>query len=79
VSDRPADRPVPRLAHASARKRADTSHGTDDGTSTERRTATEDEREYHINRIVSHLKTTISPEKAIQLRRLLGVDDTETE
>ena len=36
VSDRPADRPVPPLARASARKRAYTDHGTDDGTSTER-------------------------------------------
>ena len=37
VSDRPADRPVPPLARASARKRAYTDNGTNDGTSTERR------------------------------------------
>jgi len=33
MSDRPEVRPVPGLARASARKRADTSHGTNDGTS----------------------------------------------
>ena len=33
-----SDRPVPPLARASARKRAYTGNGTDDGTSTERRT-----------------------------------------
>jgi excisionase family DNA binding protein len=37
VSDRPADRPVPPLARASARKRVYTDKGTNDGTSTERR------------------------------------------
>jgi excisionase family DNA binding protein len=36
VSDRPADRPVPPLARASARKRAYTAGGTDKGTNTER-------------------------------------------
>jgi len=36
VSDRPVGRPVPPLARASARKRAYTDNGTDDGTSTER-------------------------------------------
>jgi len=36
VSDRPAGRPVPPLARASARKRAYTDGGTNDGTSTER-------------------------------------------
>jgi hypothetical protein len=46
VSHHPADRPVPSLARASARKRADTSHGTNDGTSTERRTPKE---EHHGN------------------------------
>ena len=40
MSDRPADRPVPPLARASARKRAYTPHGTYDGTSTQRRTGT---------------------------------------
>jgi len=38
VSDRTADRPVPPLARASARKRTYTDNGTNDGTSTERRT-----------------------------------------
>ena len=38
MSDRPADRPVPPLARASARKRTYTDGGTDDGTSTQRRT-----------------------------------------
>ena len=37
MSDRPADRPVPPLARASARRRAYTDNGTNDGTSTERR------------------------------------------
>ena len=36
MSDRPEVRPVPPLARASARKRAYTADGTDDGTSTER-------------------------------------------
>ena len=36
MSDRPADRPVPPLARASARKRAYTRTGTNDRTSTER-------------------------------------------
>ena len=36
VSDRPADRPVPPLARASARKRAYAADGTNDGTSAER-------------------------------------------
>jgi excisionase family DNA binding protein len=36
VSDRPEVRPVPPSARASARKRAYTADGTDDGTSTER-------------------------------------------
>ena len=36
MSDRPAGRPVPPLARASARKRAYTGNGTNDGTSTER-------------------------------------------
>ncbi len=36
MSDRPAGRPVPPLARASARKRANTDGGTNDGTSTER-------------------------------------------
>jgi len=36
VSDRPAGRPVPPLARASARKRAYVGNGTNDGTSTER-------------------------------------------
>ena len=36
MSDRPADRPVPPLARASARKRAYTDDGTNDGTSAER-------------------------------------------
>jgi hypothetical protein len=36
MSDRPDDRPVPPLARASARKRAYTGNGTNDGTSTER-------------------------------------------
>jgi len=36
VSDRPAGRPVPPPARASARKRAYTDGGTNDGTSTER-------------------------------------------
>jgi hypothetical protein len=40
VSDHPADRPVPPLARASARKRAYTANGTNDGTSTERRANT---------------------------------------
>jgi hypothetical protein len=39
VSDRPADRPVSLLVRASARKRAYTADGTDDGTSTHRRSA----------------------------------------
>jgi hypothetical protein len=38
LSDRPADRPVLPLARASARKRAYTGNGTNDGTSTERDT-----------------------------------------
>ena len=40
VSDRPADGPVP-PSRASARKRTYTGHGTNDGTSAERRIATE--------------------------------------
>ena len=36
MSDRPTDRPVPRLARASARKRAYTDDGTNDGTITDR-------------------------------------------
>jgi len=36
VSDRPADRPIPPLTRASARKRAYTADGTDNGTNTER-------------------------------------------
>ena len=36
MSDRPADRPVPPLARASARKRAYTADGTNDGTNAER-------------------------------------------
>lgn len=36
MSDRPAGRPVPPLARASARKRAYAGSGTNDGTSTER-------------------------------------------
>ena len=36
MSDRPADRPVPPLARASARKRAYTADGTDNGTNAER-------------------------------------------
>lgn len=36
MSDRPADRPVPPSARASARKRAYTADGTDNGTNTER-------------------------------------------
>ena len=36
MSDRPDGRPVPPLARASARKRAYTGNGTNDGTSTER-------------------------------------------
>jgi excisionase family DNA binding protein len=36
MSDRPEVRPVPPLPRASARKRAYTADGTDDGTSTER-------------------------------------------
>ena len=39
MSDRPADRPVPPLARASARKRAYTADGTNDGTNAERGTA----------------------------------------
>jgi len=38
MSDRPAGRPVPPLARASARKRAYADDGTNDGTSTEHRT-----------------------------------------
>ena len=38
MSDRPDGRPVPPLARASARKRAYTGNGTNDGTSTQRRT-----------------------------------------
>ena len=38
MSDRPAGRPVPPLARASARKRAYAGKGTNDGTSTEHRT-----------------------------------------
>jgi hypothetical protein len=80
VSDRLGGRPVPPLARASARKRAYTEDGTNDGTSTQRRTTTtQDERAYHLKRIINSFKTTISPEKARQLRRLLGVDDTEAE
>ena len=37
MSDRPDGRPVPPLARASARKRANTGNGTNDGTNTERR------------------------------------------
>ena len=37
MSDRPADRPVPPLARASARKRAYTADGTNDETNAERR------------------------------------------
>ena len=37
MSDRPADRPVPPPAHASARKRAYTDDGTNDETMTQRR------------------------------------------
>ena len=37
MSDRPEGRPVPSPARASARKRAYTDHGTNDGTNTERR------------------------------------------
>ena len=40
MSDRPDSRPVP-PSRASARKRADTDDGTNDGTSTERRTSTQ--------------------------------------
>lgn len=36
MSNRPGERPVPPLAHASARKRTDTSCGTDNETSTQR-------------------------------------------
>ncbi len=36
MSDRPADRPVPPLARASARKRAYTANGTNDETNAER-------------------------------------------
>ena len=51
MSDRPAGRPVPPLARASARKRANTRNGTNDETSTERHASaqqpamSEDERE----------------------------------
>jgi hypothetical protein len=37
MSDRPAGRPVPPLARASARNRANAGNGTNDGTNTERR------------------------------------------
>jgi excisionase family DNA binding protein len=40
MSDRPADRPVPPLARASARKRAYTDDGTNNGTSTQRHVGT---------------------------------------
>jgi excisionase family DNA binding protein len=43
VSDRPAGRPVPPLACASARKRAYTADGTNDGTSAERHPGSADE------------------------------------
>jgi hypothetical protein len=36
VSDRPDDRPIPRHTYASARKREQTSHGTDNETNAER-------------------------------------------
>lgn len=38
MSDRPEDRPVPPLARASARNARTQANGTDDGTSTQRRT-----------------------------------------
>ena len=43
MSDRPADRPVPPLTRASARKRAYTADGTNDGTNAERHTNSADE------------------------------------
>jgi len=53
VSDRPADRPVPPPAHASARKRAYTHHGTNDGTSTK--------RDNHLPMISGHLSPWADP------------------
>jgi len=44
VSDRPEDRPVPPLAHASARHARTHTDGTDDGTSTERSASTQADR-----------------------------------
>ncbi len=46
MSDRPAGRPVPPLARASARKRAYAAYGTNDGTSTERRVSARAERPF---------------------------------
>jgi hypothetical protein len=53
VSDRPVDRPVPPPAHASARKRAYTHHGTNDGTSTK--------RDNHLPLITGHLSPWADP------------------
>ncbi len=44
MSDRPADRPVPPLARASARKRAYTDNGTNDGTNAERSASRPDQQ-----------------------------------
>lgn len=50
----------------------------DDETNTERRTEAE-ERAYHLRRIVNSYPATISPRNAQLLRKILGLDDEDTE
>lgn len=72
---RPDGRPVPPPARMSARKRAERDDGTDDGTADQADVDTE--RAYHLERVINGFTPRISPEKALQLRRLLGIDDPE--
>lgn len=79
MSDRPDVRPVPPPTHASARKRADASHGTNDGTNAERRLSKAEAkrdaaRAYHLERVTRKFKMVISAENAELLAELLGDD-----
>ena len=78
MSDRLTDRLVSPPARASARNARTREMRRDDETSTERRTAAE-ERARHLRRIVDSYPATISPQNAELLRKILGLDDEDTE
>jgi len=77
MSDRLTDRLVSPPARASARKRANTDDETRRETTAARDRRTAEVRAYHLRRIVSQFKTTISPENARHLLRLLNMNDPD--